>query len=63
MSQPAVEVTGSHEVGSSHSQLSVPLAPSADAPAADAAGPPGEPLPQAASAVMPAMDAATAAVR
>ena len=27
MSQPAVEVTGSQEVGSSHSQFSVPLAP------------------------------------
>jgi hypothetical protein len=63
MSQPAEDVTGSHEVGSSHSQLSVPLAPSAAAPATAAADPPGEPLPQAASAVMPAMDAATAAIR
>src|SRR3984893_7767977 len=27
MSQPAVEVTGSQEVGSAHSQLIVPLAP------------------------------------
>src|SRR5579859_937003 len=27
MSQPALEVTGSHEVGSSHSQLRVPAAP------------------------------------
>ncbi len=36
MSQPALEVTGSQDVGSSHSQLSVPLAP---APAAAAAAP------------------------
>src|ERR1700677_704947 len=34
LSQPALEVTGSHEVGSSHSQFKVPLAPPAlDAPA------------------------------
>ena len=31
MSQPALEVTGSQEVGSSHSQLRVPLAPEAPA--------------------------------
>ena len=37
MSQPALEVTGSQEVGSSHSQLSVPLAPPAAAAAPAAA--------------------------
>ena len=36
MSQPALEVTGSQEVGSSHSQLSVPLAPEALAAAGGA---------------------------
>ena len=62
MSQPAVEVTGSQEVGSSHSQLRVPLAPSADAdPAADDA--PGELLPQAARAAMAMTEAAAAALR
>jgi hypothetical protein len=43
--------------------LSVPFAPSAADTGVAAADPPGEPLPQAASAVMPAMDAATAAIR
>ena len=37
MSHPALEVTGSQDVGSSHSQLSVPLAPEAPAAAAAAA--------------------------
>jgi hypothetical protein len=64
MSQPAVEVTGSQEVGSCHSQLSVPLAPLAAAPDPDpvAAEPLGE-LPQAARTATAAMDAATAALR
>jgi hypothetical protein len=63
MSQPAVEVTGSQEVGSSHSQLSVPLAPSAAAvdPDPSAEEPPVE-LPQAASTAMATMDAAAAAL-
>ena len=65
MSQPAVEVTGSQEVGSSHSQLSVPLAPPAAAaepePAAD--DPLGEPLPQAARTEIATMEAAAAALR
>jgi hypothetical protein len=62
MSQPALEVTGSQEVGSFHSQLTVPLAPPADAdPAAD--DPLGELLPQAASAAMAMTEAAAAALR
>jgi uncharacterized membrane protein len=63
MSQPALEVTGSQEVGSLHSQLSVPLAPLAPAaePAADGAF--GELLPQAASAEMATMEAAAATLR
>jgi hypothetical protein len=62
MSQPAVEVTGSQEVGSSHSQLSVPLAPSAAVdPDPSAEEPPVE-LPQAASTAMATMDAAAAAL-
>ena len=65
MSQPAVEVTGSQEVGSPHSQLSVPLAPLAAAkepePAAD--DPLGELLPQAARAEIATMEAAAAALR
>ena len=38
MSQPALEVTGSQDVGSSHSQLSVPLAPAASAAATACGG-------------------------
>src|SRR5258708_38272565 len=61
MSQPALEVTGSQEVGSPHSQLRVPLASPADAnPAAD--DPLGELL-QAASAAMAMTEAAAAALR
>ncbi len=64
MSQPALEVTGSQEVGSSHSQLSVPLAPAvpAVAPAPPAAV--LEPLlPQAATAEIVTRTAAAAATR
>jgi hypothetical protein len=65
MSQPALEVTGSQEVGSSHSQLSVPLAP--EAPATVAAAPAEavlEPLlPHAATAEMVVRTAAAAATR
>ena len=51
MSQPALEVTGSQDVGSSHSQLSVPLAPEALAlaAAAPAAAVLEPPLPHAAT--------------
>ena len=62
MSHPALEVTGSQEVGSSHSQFSVPLAPEA---LADVAEPPDPlvALPQAASAEIATMAAAAAALR
>jgi hypothetical protein len=64
MSQPAVEVTGSQEVGSAHSQLTVPLAPLA---AADDPDPAAEELPvelpQAARAAMATIEAAAAALR
>src|SRR3984885_4180960 len=55
MSQPALEVTGSHDVGSSHSQLRVPVAPALASPA-DVV--PGDELLHAAAA----SDTATAAV-
>ena len=66
MSQPALEVTGSQDVGSSHSQLSVPLAP--EAPAALVAAPPAAavlepPLPHAATAEIVTRTAAAAATR
>src|ERR1700691_5878547 len=38
MSQPALDVTGSHDVGSSHSQLRVPLAPLLASAADDVVG-------------------------
>jgi len=62
MSHPALEVTGSQEVGSAHSQFSVPLAPEA---LADVAEPPDPlvALPQAASAEIATMAAAAAALR
>jgi len=63
MSQPALEVTGSQEVGSSHSQFSVPLAPVvvAEVPPVD---PPLEvALEQAARAVIVTAAAAAAAMR
>jgi len=64
MSQPALEVTGSQEVGSSHSQLIVPLTPLAAAADPDpAVEDPLVELPQAASAAMATMDAAAAAPR
>src|SRR5580704_8722130 len=47
MSHPALEVTGSHDVGSSHSQFRVPLAPLLASAADDAVG---DELPQAAAA-------------
>ena len=63
MSHPALEVTGSQDVGSSHSQLSVPLAP--EAPAASAAPAAVEPplLPHAATAAITIPAAAAAARR
>src|ERR1700722_16828196 len=61
MSQPADEVTGSQEVGSSHSQLMVPLAPPAAADAADVL--PAELVPQAASTEIAMTEAAAAAIR
>ena len=62
MSQPALDVTGSQEVGSCHSQFSVPLAP---APPADEPEPvdPPDALPQAASAEIATAAAAAAALR
>src|ERR1700733_8850416 len=54
MSQPALEVTGSQDVGSCHSQLSVPLAPVLASAADDVAG---EELLQAAAASDTAMAA------
>src|SRR5580658_1107597 len=46
MSQPALEVTGSQDVGSSHSQLTVPLGPALASAADDVVG---DELPQAAA--------------
>jgi hypothetical protein len=67
MSQPAEEVTGSHEVGSSHSQLMVPLAPEAAAALGPVAPDPlaGElvELPQAVRTEIATMEAAAAALR
>jgi hypothetical protein len=63
MSQPADEVTGSQEVGSSHSQLTVPLAPDAAAPEDPAADDPLTELPQAAMAEIATREAAAAALR
>jgi hypothetical protein len=62
MSQPALEVTGSQEVGSSHSQFSVPLAPVVVAVPAPV-DPPLLALEQAASAVIVTIAAAAAAMR
>jgi hypothetical protein len=62
MSQPADEVTGSQDVGSSHSQLMVPLAPAAAAEPAPVADELAE-LPQAARAEIATMEAAAAALR
>jgi hypothetical protein len=63
MSQPADEVTGSQEVGSAHSQLTVPLTPDAavepDAAPDDAL----VELPHAVRAEIAAMEAAAAALR
>lgn len=64
MSHPALEVTGSQEVGSSHSQFSVPLAPEALAAVAEPelADPLVE-LPQAARVRIAVTAAAAAALR
>jgi hypothetical protein len=62
MSHPALDVTGSQEVGSSHSQFSVPLAPEALAGVAE----PPDPLvvlPQAVSAEIATTAAAATALR
>jgi hypothetical protein len=56
MSHPALDVTGSHDVGRVHSQFSVPLAPAADVEPADVLGV----LLQAAAAVETARAAARA---
>ncbi len=63
MSQPALEVTGSQDVGSSHSQLRVPLAPFAVAAAAALAAVEPLLLPHAASAEIVTIAAAAAATR
>jgi hypothetical protein len=64
MSQPALEVTGSQEVGSCHSQFSVPVAPVVLAAPPDPADPAlVAPLPQAASVTMATAEAAAAAMR
>src|SRR5580692_8523274 len=64
MSQPALEVTGSQDVGSSHSQLSVPLAPEAlVAAAAPAAALEPLLLPHAATAEIATSAAAAARAR
>ena len=63
MSQPALDVTGSQEVGSSHSQLTVPLAPAA---AAEPDPAPDDALVELQHAVrteIAAMEAAAAALR
>src|ERR1700744_2135480 len=60
MSQPALEVTGSQEVGSSHSQLTVPLTPLAEVPDPLVVLP--EELPQAAMAETATTATAAAAV-
>jgi hypothetical protein len=64
MSQPALEVTGSQEVGSSHSQFSVPDAPVVLAVEPDPAAAELEALlPQAASARIATAPAAAAMMR
>jgi len=63
MSHPALEVTGSQEVGSSHSQFSVPLAPVVVAVEPEPAVPPAVALEHAASAEIVTAAAAAAAMR
>jgi hypothetical protein len=62
MSHPALDVTGSQEVGSDHSQFSVPLAPEAFADVAETPDPLVA-LPQAASAEIATTEAAATALR
>jgi hypothetical protein len=64
MSHPALEVTGSQEVGSFHSQFSVPVAPAALAVEPDPADPAlVAVLPQAARTRSAKAAAATAVMR
>jgi hypothetical protein len=63
MSQPADDVTGSQDVGSAHSQLTVPLTPDAAVEPDSAAADPLAELPQAARTEIAAMEAAAAALR
>ena len=63
MSHPALEVTGSQDVGSSHSQLSVPLAPAVVGGVGGARGGRAVLLPHAATAEIVTIAAAAAATR